>query len=204
MHYGAMLVGQFLKAAEFGTGTIPAQPTFTIANVVLEKLESVAVGDNEGSSKMKTKGVVYFREVDRGWVLNRTNAECLAAIFGKETNDWIGKRVTLFAADVRVGAKMDIGIRVKGSPDIAKEVTVSVKLPRRKPIPMRLIPTGDDDEPPQAATMTLKQFQTMLDECDSVDELKSTWKTSEARLGAAVAEAKEAYKGRLAQIRGES
>lgn len=143
MHYGAMLVGQFIKAAEFGTGETPAQPTWTIKNVVLEKLESISMNDTEASAgKLKTKGVIYFAEVERGWVTNRTNLECLAAMFGNETNDWIDKRVTLFAADVRVGPKMDIGIRLKGSPDIDKEITVQVKLPRRKPIPMKLIPTG--------------------------------------------------------------
>lgn len=143
MHYGAMLVGQFIKAAEFGTGETPAQPTWTIKNVVLEKLESISMNDTDGAAgKLKTKGVIYFAEVDRGWVTNRTNLECLAALFGNETNDWIDKRVTLYAADVRVGSKMDIGIRIKGSPDLEKEITVSVKLPRRKPQPYKLIPTG--------------------------------------------------------------
>lgn len=144
MHYGAMLVGQFIKGAEFGTGDFPAQPTLTIANVTLERLESISLKDTDSEAgKLKTKGVVHFREIDRGWVLNRTNAECLAGIFGIETNDWVGKRVTLFAASVKVGGKMDIGIRIKGSPDIEHPVTVSVKLPRKKPQPMTMIPTGE-------------------------------------------------------------
>lgn len=183
MHYGAMLVGQFLKAAEFGTGATPSQPTWTIANVVLEKLESVSMQDTDGSSsKLKTKGICYFKEVERGWVLNRTNAECLAALFGKETNEWVGKRVTLFAADVRVGPKMDIGIRVRGSPDIANEVTVMIKLPRRKPIPMKLVPTGGAD--PFAA-------------CATVDALKQAW----SQHGRDDDASKAAYKARLAQLK---
>lgn len=160
MHYQAMLVGQFLKAAEFGVGTMPAQPTLEISDVTLDKLESIAMNDADGggAGKLKTKGIVHFRGVDRGWVLNRTNAECLAAIFGTETNDWVGKFVTLYAASVKVGPKMDLGIRVKGSPHLDRPQTVQVKLPRRKPVPMTLQPTAPEYAAALRGTAALKAW----------------------------------------------
>lgn len=143
MHYQSMLVGQYLKAATFGVGDVPVQPTYTITDVTLEKLESVMLNDTDDKAgKLKTKGIVHFRETELSLVVNRTNAECLAAMFGPETRDWAGKRVTLYAANVKVGGKMDIGIRIKGSPDIDQPITVSVKLPRKKPQPMTMVPTG--------------------------------------------------------------
>jgi len=134
MNYQALFQGEYLKAAEFGT----TEPTLTITDIKLEKLQSLKP---EEEDKTKTKGVVYFREVDRGWVINRTNAECLRGMFGDETGDWIGKRVTLFATMVALGAKKELGIRVKGSPDIDAPVDVEIKLPRRRPVKMRLHPT---------------------------------------------------------------
>jgi len=181
-----MLVGSFLKAASFGVGEIPQQPTYTIKNVVLEKLESVSMmAGDDGAGKLKTKGVLYFKEVETGLVLNRTNCECIAAMFGVETNDWIDKRVTLYAASVRVGAKTDIGIRVKGSPDLSQEVTVEVKLPRRKPVPMKLIPTGRAAIPPPtealitAGTNAAAQGNAVLQ-----DWWKSLTKTEQASMKA--------------------
>lgn len=188
MHYTAMLVGQFIKAGEFGTGEFPMQPTWTISRVALEKLESISMNDTDGAAgKLKTKGIIYFKEIGTGWVLNRTNILCLVEMWGTDTDAWVGKRVTLYRADVRVGAKMDVGIRIKGSPDITKEVTVMVKLPRRKPIPMTMHPTG-------SATAALA---TALAAATTVEALKHAW----SQHGTDSDADKDAYKARLAQVR---
>lgn len=188
MHYSAMLVGQFIKAGEFGTGDIPLQPTWTISRVALEKLESISMTDTENAAgKLKTKGIVYFKEIGVGWVLNRTNIMCLVEMWGQDTDAWIGKRVTLFRADVRVGAKMDVGVRIKGSPDITREITVQVKLPRRKSTPMKLVPTGTASDTTFAA-------------CNTVDELKAAWSKVSAT-GGDLESAKSAYKARLEQVK---
>lgn len=117
MDFDALFPGRFLKAGEFQGKAV----TLTIAAVKVEDLE----GDN-GS---KTKGIVSFAESKRQLVLNRTNGECIKAMFGRNTDDWIGKRVTLYPAPY----EGDIAIRVKGSPDIEKSFTVEIKLPRKRP-----------------------------------------------------------------------
>lgn len=117
MDFDALFPGRFLKAGEFQGKAV----TLTIAAVKVEDLE----GDN-GS---KTKGIVSFAESKRQLVLNRTNGECIKAMFGRNTDDWIGKRVTLYPAPY----EGDIAIRIKGSPDIEKSLTVEIKLPRKRP-----------------------------------------------------------------------
>jgi hypothetical protein len=131
MHWKAMFKGEFIAAVEFGD----KQPTLTIASVKLCKLESE-------DGRQKDKGVVFFEGKDRGWVMNRTNATCLAAMFGDDTASWNGKRVTLYATLVQVGKKKEPRIRVKGSPDLPKPVPVEIKLPRKKPYTVTMQPTG--------------------------------------------------------------
>jgi hypothetical protein len=137
MRWEAMFKGDYLAAAEFGS----REPTFTIADVRL-----VAMPD-EKTGRDKDKGTVFFEEIPRGWVLCKTTAQCLAAMFGPETEGWKGKRVTLRAELVQFGRERVPGIRVKGSPDLAAPVTASVKLPRKKPQEVRLVVTGSEPPP---------------------------------------------------------
>ena len=141
-------LGEYITAAEI----IGKTPTLTIGKVTLEKVESLKKDDGE-TGKMKDRIVVYFAESKsgRGWLLNRTNAECLRELFGsRETNDWIGKHVTLMTQKVRVGPKMDDGIRVKGSPDITQPIVFELRLPRKRPIQTTLVPTGKPAPKPEA------------------------------------------------------
>lgn len=131
--------GAYIAAVELGDTT----PTYTIARVGIEKVESMKIGDDDGKGKEKDRLIVFFREIPRGWLLNRTNAECLVDLWGRDAEQWVGHKVTLFSTPVRVGPKMEPGIRIKGSPELTSERVVSVKLPRKKPQPMKLIPTGN-------------------------------------------------------------
>jgi len=139
-------LSQYISAAEL-VGKSPV--TMTIGRVSLEKVESMKIGDDEGASKVKDRIIVYFEnsKSGRGWLLNRTNAECLKELWGRETDNWIGKRITLHAVNVRVGPKMEPGIRVLGTPEISEPKQFALKLPRKKPIPMTLLPTGKPKQP---------------------------------------------------------
>jgi hypothetical protein len=127
VNWKLMFKGEYIAAVEMGDKT----PTLTIKGVKLCKLE-----DDKG--RQKDKGIVFFKEIDRGWVLCKTNAMCLARMFGDDTNDWTGKRVTLFSTPVQVGKEKQPGIRVKGSPDLSSAMTVEIKLPKKKPFTMRM------------------------------------------------------------------
>lgn len=145
--------GEYLAAVEWPEGK---QYTLTIEGVKKVQLESIALGDDEGGStkKVRDRGVVYFRETRRGWVLNKTCAQCLIAMWGTETDNWIGKRVTLYATPVQVGRKREPGIRVAGSPDLAQTITAIVKLPRKRDQPVKLVKTTRGSAPVQEQEAT--------------------------------------------------
>lgn len=124
MHYRQLFIGDYVQATEFEGRT----PTWTISRIEIRDLPSLK---HEGEEQ--SKGVIFFSDFPRGWVMNRTNGECLAAMFGPETDAWVGKRVTLRAEEVQVGPKKDMGIRVVGSPDLKAPVTFDLCLPRKKP-----------------------------------------------------------------------
>lgn len=65
-----------------------------------------------GAEKV-TKGVVYFEEFDRGFVLNRTNLKRIVAWHGSETDDWIGKQITLYASETEYNGDTVDCIRVR-------------------------------------------------------------------------------------------
>lgn len=141
MDFALGFLGQYITAAEM----VGKEPTLTIDRVTLEKVESMKVtGDDGEPGKTKDRLIVYFRESHsgRGWLVNRTNAECIKEMWGRETNNWIGHKITLYVTNVRVGPKMEPGIRVKGSPELTEPRAFELKLPRKKPIRTTLLPTG--------------------------------------------------------------
>jgi hypothetical protein len=136
VNIAAAFKGAYVSAVELGEKA----PTLTIDHVKMVELE----GED---GKVKPKPVCYFKETDRGWVMCKTTALCVAAMFGNETDAWHGKRVTLFATDVQVGKERKPGIRVRGSPDITAPVSFDLKLPKRRAQRVVLEPTAGKGAP---------------------------------------------------------
>lgn len=136
MDYALMFPGRFLKAADFLGKTV----TLTIKAVRVEELPQDGGGN-------KVKGIVGFAETKKELVLNRTNAECFRTLWGRETDAWMGQKVSLYPA-VWNG---EPAIRVKGAPHLTEPVSVEIKLPKRKPIHMTLHPTGNGKSKPAPA-----------------------------------------------------
>jgi len=116
MDYQLMFPSRFIKAADLRGKDV----TLEIEAVEIEKLES--------EKETKDKGIVRFKVAKKALVLNRTNAECIVAMFGRLTEKWIGKRVTLYPAIWND----EPCVRVRGSPDISAPVTFELKLPKKK------------------------------------------------------------------------
>jgi hypothetical protein len=117
-----MYPGRFIKACDFKGKAV----TLTMAAVKIEEL----VGDKGP----QIKGIIGFRETEKSLALNKTNGICLKAMFGRMVQEWVGKRVTLYA-DTWNGEPC---IRVFGSPDIDADKTVEVALPRKRPFNMTM------------------------------------------------------------------
>lgn len=111
MKISAAFPSKYLRAADLDGRQI----TVEIANVELEE-----VGTGE-----EPKPVLYFQGKAKGVVLNKTNAHTISAVYGDDTDDWIGQGVTLFSAHVDFQGRSVESIRVKIPPrKIEKKVAV--------------------------------------------------------------------------------
>jgi hypothetical protein len=92
---------RYLKAEE-----LEEDVEVTIKKVVLEELE-----DKKGEKAQKP--VCYFEEGPKGLILNKTNWFMIAKQHGDESDDWVGKRITLTTVDVDAFGDVVSAIRVK-------------------------------------------------------------------------------------------
>jgi hypothetical protein len=130
MNVEKMFESRFIKSADFNG----KDWTFTISGVSIEKLD--------GKKGLQKKGIVSFEAAEKPWVINRTNALCCVAMWGKETDNWIGKRITLHPV---VWQGEELAIRVKGSPDLEKSIPVEISLPKKSPFTMTMQKTNPGD-----------------------------------------------------------
>lgn len=59
------------------------------------------------------KSVLYFSDAKKGMVLNKTNAMTIAGLYGPETDEWTGKRITLHVEKVKAFGAVHDAIRVR-------------------------------------------------------------------------------------------
>lgn len=81
---------------------------------VTVEIASVEVGEltSQGGRKSK-KPLVKFRGAEKGLALNKVNGKAIAQLYGTETTEWIGKRVTLFRSTTEMAGETVKCIRVK-------------------------------------------------------------------------------------------
>lgn len=96
-----MFPSKYLKADEF---TEDGQ-VLTIRTVKEERIGQGKDADD--------KWVLYFDEVEKGLVLNKTNTGIIADLYGDDTDEWEGKLVTLYATEVQFQGEMVDAIRIK-------------------------------------------------------------------------------------------
>ena len=99
-----MFPSKYLKAEDniFDEGEV----NVTIKSVVAESLSSRDKGD-------ETKPVMYFTELDKGLILNKTNWGACVKMYGDESDNWTGEKVTLFTMDVDAFGDVVSAIRIK-------------------------------------------------------------------------------------------
>jgi hypothetical protein len=101
MKISQLFPSKFVKAADLNGKTI----TLTIAKLVVEEL-------GHGNEKER-KPVLYFQKATKGLVLNRTNTMTIAGLYGDESDDWPGKRISIYPTRVRAFGSMQDTIRVR-------------------------------------------------------------------------------------------
>lgn len=78
------------------------------AIVTIDRVEKEVIGQDE-----QLKPVIYFKGIDAGMVLNKTNAGTIKDLYGNETDDWTGKKLGLFTTEVDFQGKQVMAIRVR-------------------------------------------------------------------------------------------
>jgi arabinogalactan endo-1,4-beta-galactosidase len=68
---------------------------------------------SEDIGKGEMKLILYFQGKQKGMVLNKTNANNIAAIYGPETEDWVGQPIVIFEAMVDFQGKTVPALRVR-------------------------------------------------------------------------------------------
>jgi hypothetical protein len=101
MKISAAFPSKYLKAADLNQQDV---------NVVISKVEIADVGSAE---EPESKPVLYFRGMEKGLVLNKTNAGVIAGLYGDDTDMWTDKPITLYEAQVDFQGKATLAIRVR-------------------------------------------------------------------------------------------
>lgn len=118
MNIDSAFPSNYLKASDLGDKS----PLVTIHRIEVEPI---------GRDK-EIKPVIYFQGKEKGLVLNKTNAKKIAEITGsKDTEDWAGCQIRIYATETEFSGEMVECIRVKAPSAPAKAA------PKPKPEPVQ-------------------------------------------------------------------
>jgi len=111
MDYELMFPSKYLKSCDLKKDGRTRDVTVSIVRIDLEDLPL------RGTSKTKLRGVLTVahrgRELDKQVVLNRTNADTIAKLYGRDTDQWIDKPITLYPTRVQFGRETVDAIRIR-------------------------------------------------------------------------------------------
>ncbi len=175
-HFEEMYPTRFLK------GVTLLQPQ-TIR--IVEVCGQVELEQDDGTKKEKVillyKDGGKHKEKPGEIVWNRTNSALTAAALSEvDPKKWVGRLITIHHdKSVPFGKEVKGGIRVLGSPEMTKGLSVAIKMPRRKnPIIYQLVPTqtkaapkpapAAEDQPPTLAGRLMRCKS--LREADAINE----------------------------------
>jgi hypothetical protein len=128
MKMSDIFVSKYVKAADLNGKTV----TLTIHTLRIEDMQN-------HQNERERKPVLYFERATKGLVLNRTNAMTIVALYGDESDDWVGKRISIYPTRVRAFGAVQDAIRVREEvPAVPKPVAQAAQVEERLSL--------DDDE----------------------------------------------------------
>lgn len=98
MKVSQVFSGEYLTAADLQG----AEPSVVIASVELKEFD-------DGN-----KFLLTFQGKKKGLVANKTNSKRIAALYGDDTDEWIGREIVLYSDMVDFQGKSVEAIRVRG------------------------------------------------------------------------------------------
>lgn len=122
MNIDSAFPSKYLKASDLGE----ASPVVTIDRVEVEPV---------GRDK-EIKPVLYFQGKAKGLILNKVNAKKIAELTGsKDTEDWTGCRIRIYATETEFGSETVECIRVKAAGASAPKPVAPVVEDENDPVP---------------------------------------------------------------------
>ncbi len=100
MNIDSAFPSKYLKAGDLGGKTVRLR----ITGMSIE-----AVGKEK-----ENRPVLSFNGTEKTLVLNKTNANTITTLYGRETDNWIGKDIDLYAAQVEFQGQVGPALRVRG------------------------------------------------------------------------------------------
>ena len=102
MNIDSAFPSHYLKASDLGDKS---------SVVTIDRIEVEPIGRDK-----EMKPVLYFQGKDKGLVLNKTNAKKIAEVTGsKDTDDWAGCQIRIYATETEFAGESVECIRVKGA-----------------------------------------------------------------------------------------
>lgn len=90
--------------------------------VTVKAFQKKTMKNRDGDDEVKP--VIYFNEFDKGMVLNKTNADIIASLYGNVLENWVGERVQLQSVIVEAFGKRQPAIRVSDRKPLADKATL--------------------------------------------------------------------------------
>jgi hypothetical protein len=87
--------------------------------VTIKSFTKKTIKNRDGEDEVKP--MLFFQEYDKGLVLNKTNADIIASLYGNTLEEWIGERVQLHSVMVEAFGKRQPAIRVSEQKPIANK-----------------------------------------------------------------------------------
>jgi hypothetical protein len=98
---------EFLRAADLRDAQVVVQ---------ISHVEMRDIGDDH-------KPVVFFKGKQKGLVLNKTNANTIAALYGDDTDTWVDQWITIFPTQVDFQGRQVAACRVRNArPQAARPI----------------------------------------------------------------------------------
>jgi hypothetical protein len=136
---------RYLRAEE-----LKQEKTLRIKNVTLE-----TVNDRTGQVK---KLVVWFTNIDKGLMLNKTNNRTIRSQYSDDVAGWAGKLIVLFPTQTDLGGRSVPALRVRIPPPKQAPGNGQTAKPQAAPVhPTQLERGGAGDSPPRTQRRDVPQ-----------------------------------------------
>jgi hypothetical protein len=117
------------------------------ATVEIERIRAGQI-TGDGGKKSK-KPICHFKGKEKPLALNVTNCKTIAAMYGNNTDAWIGKRITIYPTTTDFGGKTIDCIRVRPGVPSGKGQPAAYDEHQAPPVKPSTSVTSDDAEPPE-------------------------------------------------------